>query len=69
MQVNLKRLNPNAIWLLTQDTQGQDFVEYALLAGFMAVSVGAIMPNLINNISTIFSKVGSVLIWAGTSGS
>jgi Flp pilus assembly pilin Flp len=51
------------VWSLTiwSDTKGQDLVEYALLAGFIAVGVGAVTPNVAGSISTIFSQVGSVL--------
>lgn len=44
-----------------RDTRGQDLVEYALMAGFVAVVAGALMPSVSNNISTIFSKVASVM--------
>ncbi len=44
-----------------KDTHGQDLIEYALMAGFVAVAAGAIMPGVADSISTIFSKVGSVL--------
>jgi len=47
--------------LIWRDTHGQDLIEYALMAGFVAVAAGAIMPNVATNISRIFSKVGSVL--------
>ena len=40
---------------------GQDLIEYALMAGFVAVSAGAIMPGVATSISTIFSKVASVM--------
>ena len=43
------------------DNRGQDLIEYALMAGFVAVAAGAIMPGVADSISTIFSKVGSVL--------
>ncbi len=46
------------------DESGQDLIEYALMAGFVAVAAGAIMPNVSASISTIFSKVGSVLALA-----
>lgn len=45
---------------IMKDTRGQDLIEYALMAGFVAVSAGAIMPGVATNISSIFSKVGSV---------
>lgn len=47
--------------LLVQDTEGQDLVEYALLAGFVAVAAGALLPGISSSISTIFSRMGSVL--------
>ena len=46
------------IW---KDTRGQDLIEYALMAGFVAVAAGAIMPNVASSISTIFSQISSVL--------
>lgn len=46
------------IWM---DTRGQDLIEYALMAGFVAVSAGAIMPGVASSISTIFSKIASVM--------
>lgn len=52
------------IW---KDTKGQDLIEYALMAGFVAVAAGAIMPNISGSISTIFSKVGSVMTAAAAS--
>ena len=44
-----------------RDTRGQDLIEYALMAGFVAVAAGAIMPGVAISISQIFSKVSSVL--------
>ncbi|MDP8990415.1 MAG: Flp family type IVb pilin [Acidobacteriota bacterium] len=52
-----------------RDNHGQDLIEYALMAGFVAVSAGAVMPGVASSISTIFSKVGSVLKVASTQGS
>jgi len=54
---------------LWHDTLGQDLIEYALMAGFVAVSAGAIMPGVATSISTIFSKVASVMSRAATQGS
>ena len=54
---------------LLRNTKGQDLIEYALMAGFVAVAVGAIMPEVSVNISTIFSKVGSAMSQASISGS
>ena len=49
-----------------KDTRGQDLIEYALMAGFVAVAAGAIMPGVATKISTIFSKVSSVMTAAST---
>lgn len=51
---------------LWKDTRGQDLIEYALLAGFVAVAAGATFPPVANNISTIFSKIGSSLSLAAS---
>ena len=49
-----------------KDRRGQDLIEYALMAGFVAVAAGAIMPGVATSISQIFSKVASVLTAANT---
>lgn len=51
------------IW---KDVQGQDLIEYALMAGFVAVAAGAVVPGVTSSISTIFSKVTSVLTAAAS---
>ncbi|MBI3208681.1 MAG: Flp family type IVb pilin [Candidatus Solibacter usitatus] len=50
-----------------KDTRGQDLIEYALMAGFVAVAAGAIMPSVSTSVSTIFSKIGSVMTTAAAS--
>jgi len=58
----VKKLNQFLFQLrIWKDTRGQDLIEYALMAGFVAVAAGAIMPNVASSISTIFSQVSSVL--------
>ena len=52
--------------MLLKDTRGQDLVEYALLAGFVAVAAGALLPGISSSISKIFSKMSSVLTVAAT---
>ncbi len=57
-------INHRAFLLLIRawrDRRGQDLVEYALMAGFVAVAAGAIMPGVSSSISTVFSSVGSVM--------
>ncbi len=51
------------IW---KDDRGQDLIEYALMAGFVAVAAGAIMPGVSTSISTIFSKIASTMTLAAS---
>jgi pilus assembly protein Flp/PilA len=44
-----------------QETQGQDLVEYALAAGMVAVAAVAAMPALSTTVSTVFSKISSII--------
>jgi len=61
----------NLVWKMRiwKDTRGQDLIEYALMAGFVAVAAGAIMPGVATSISTIFSKISSALTGAASQGS
>jgi len=52
-------------WL---QTQGQDLVEYALLAGFVALSASASMPRVGRLVRRIFRRVSRVLAGATRSG-
>jgi pilus assembly protein Flp/PilA len=54
---------------LWKDTKGQDLIEYALMAGFVAVAAGAIMPGVADSISTIFSKISVSMSSAASQGS
>ena len=54
----MKNLRRN---LTPKNTSGQDLIEYALMAGFVAVIVAAILPDLAASVSSIFSQVGSVV--------
>lgn len=59
------------VWKLRiwKDTRGQDLIEYALMAGFVAVAAGAIMPDVAASISIIFSKISSSMTAAANQGS
>ncbi|MCC7156881.1 MAG: Flp family type IVb pilin [Bryobacterales bacterium] len=46
---------------LWKDRRGQDMVEYALVAGLVAVAAVAVMPALSTSVSTAFSKLGSII--------
>jgi Flp pilus assembly pilin Flp len=50
-----------------KDNKGQDLIEYALMAGFVAVAAGAIMPGVASSINIVFSKVNSVMVEAASS--
>ena len=52
---------------IVKDTRGQDLVEYTLIAGFVAVAVGATMPDIAASINVVFSKVNSIMISAASS--
>ena len=53
---------------LWKDTRGQDMIEYALMAGFVAVAAGAIMPSVAGSISTIFNAISTELQGAAAQG-
>ncbi len=64
----MKRLNQAVLALkIWKDKNGQDLIEYALMAGFVAVAAGALMPNIASSISTVFSKISSVMAGAAAS--
>jgi pilus assembly protein Flp/PilA len=54
-------------WKIWRDSRGQDLIEYALMAGFVAVAAGAIMPGVASSINVIFSQVNSIMITAASS--
>lgn len=41
--------------LRTKHTRGQDLIESALMAGFVPIAAGAVIPNVSAQISTFFS--------------
>jgi Flp pilus assembly pilin Flp len=51
------------IWV---DTRGQDLIEYALMAGFVAVAAGAVMPGVATSIGEIFKKVSNLMTSAAS---
>jgi pilus assembly protein Flp/PilA len=60
----MKRL----VMKLARATQAEDMIEYALMAGFVAVASVAVMPSVASSISTIFSKIDAVMAIASTQG-
>jgi pilus assembly protein Flp/PilA len=65
----MKRLMKLVVTLqqIAKDTRGQDLIEYALMAGFVAVAAGAIMPGVASSINVVFSKVNSIMAQASSS--
>jgi Flp pilus assembly pilin Flp len=64
----MKRLMEIAVRLqLWKDRKGQDLIEYALMAGFVAVAAGAVMPGVASSINVVFSKINSIMIAAAAS--
>ena len=54
-------------WQIWKDTKGQDLIEYALMAGFVAVAAGAVMPGVADSINVVFSKVNSIMVASASS--
>ena len=50
------------IW---KDTKGQDMIEYALMAGFLAVAAAVFMPTFTTAIAGVFTRIGTTLAGAG----
>jgi len=48
------------------DRNGQDFVEYALMAAFVAASAATISPTVASGAIVMFSRVTSVITVAGS---
>ncbi len=65
----MRKLNA-LIWKLRlmNDTRGQDLIEYALMAGFVAVAAGAIVPSVADSVKQIFSKLDTVMQSASSQG-
>jgi pilus assembly protein Flp/PilA len=60
------RIGNSKVWT---NRRGQDLVDYALLAGFLAVTAGALSPVVANSFGLIFDRIVSVVVSASTQGS
>jgi Flp pilus assembly pilin Flp len=47
----------NYLRILAQDVQGQDLIEYALFAGFIAVLAAASIPTAVTAVGNCWSKI------------
>jgi pilus assembly protein Flp/PilA len=52
-------------WKVCGDPCGQDMIEYALMAGAVALACAAATPNVTGSFSTIFSKINSAVLAHG----
>jgi Flp pilus assembly pilin Flp len=48
--------------VLWNDSRGQDFIEYALLVGLVALAAGTALPQVTNGFGEIYSRVNSALL-------
>lgn len=53
------------LWRVSGDLRGQDMIEYALMAGAVALACAAATPQITGSFSAIFSKIGSALVAQG----
>lgn len=66
MKAIFSRIGKFKIWMAIR---GQDLIDYALLAGFLAVTAGALSPVVANSFGQVFSKIVGVVASASTRGS
>jgi len=52
------------IW---KDNHGQDLMEYALMAGFLACASGFTLPQIAASIANVLGTVTAILVGTGTS--
>ncbi len=46
------------IW---SDQHGQDLIEYAMIAGFLAVVSAMFLPNVSQDVSMVYSRIASTM--------
>ena len=51
------RVKHSTFYRLLKDQTGQDLIEYALMAAFIAVAAGATMPSVGENIAPFFQRL------------
>ena len=56
----------NLIARFVRDDQGQDIIEYALLAGFISLSAAAVLAVIGPKVSTLYTNVSTQLTNAGS---
>ena len=68
--MNIDRVVCLSLWrrllALQINCRGQDMIEYALMAAFVATAVTTMSGSIANSFSIIMSKVNSVMVVAGS---
>jgi Flp pilus assembly pilin Flp len=59
------RSYPAWLWKVWSDLRGQDLIEYALMAGAVALACAAATPQIAGSFSAIFSRINSALVAQG----
>ena len=66
--MNIKRIVCLNLWrfrALRDSCQGQDLIEYALMAGLVATGIVTMSPKFADGFVSILSKVNAVVVGAG----
>lgn len=66
MKAIVYRIGKFKIW---NENRGQDLIDYVLLAGFLAVTAGALSPVVADTFGQVFSKIVGVVASASTGNS
>ena len=66
MNAIISRIGNLRVWA---ESRGQDLIDYALLAGFLAVTAGALSPVVADSFGQIFSRIVGAVMSASTQGS
>jgi len=59
----------NLMMRFVREEEGQDIIEYALLAAFISISGYAILSTIGTNVNTIYTKVGNATTSASAAAS
>jgi pilus assembly protein Flp/PilA len=60
-----KIINTSLKLKIWKDTHGQDIMEYALMAGFLAAASGFTLPEVASSISHVLTAVAAILAGNG----
>ncbi len=55
------------LYRILVEIQGQDLIEYALMAGFVALAAVVFVPGITSSINLVFSKVNVLMVQAASS--